>query len=233
MPTLAKPLIVKINEITVTLRRYRLAKSLRLRIDPLTRNPILSVPNRLSLKHIESFLWRHEEWIRQQLAVVSVGVQTNEVLFKGKVYQLVFQPTLNRRLAVNFDHLQQVIYHNCATDLIKSRLKPIFKRESLNIIQFHCQTFATGMGLTYKNIQIKDYKSRWGSCRQNGELSFSWRLIMAPPEILEYVCAHEVAHLIHMNHSSVFWQCVATLFPTYKKARTWLKENGKSLFQQF
>lgn len=233
MASLKSPKIVKINQIDVTVQRHRLAKFLRLRIDPLSKKPILRAPNHLSLTHINTFLWRHQEWMVAQLASFSPLLPADELLIKGQTYRLICEPTLQKQLMVRFDHEQQSIYHNSSGALIKSRLKPLLKRQSLAAIQHHCQAFANQLGVSYKEIQIKEYKRRWGSCRQDGMLSFSWRLILAPPMVLEYICAHEVAHLVHMNHRPVFWQVVASLFPAYKQSRTWLKENGKSLFQQF
>lgn len=232
MSSLKSPNIVKIDEISVTLQRHALAKSVRLRIDPRTQNPIVTAPKRLALKHIESFLQRHHAWIIKQLAFFSTSIEENKVLFKGKSYKLVPQSTPEKRFMIHFDHFQQSIFHNTSTDLIKTRLKPAFKRQALTLIQQHCIDFTQKLKISFKDIQIKDYKGRWGSCRQDGVLSFSWRLIMAPPEVLEYVCAHEVAHLIQMNHSPAFWQVVATLFPHYKQSKAWLKENGNLLFRQ-
>jgi predicted metal-dependent hydrolase len=228
----SSPNIVKIDEIAVILQRHALAKSVRLRIDPRTQNPIVTAPKFLAIKHIESFLHRHHAWIIKQLAFLSPPIDTDKVLFKGKSYQLITQLTPKKRLTIYFDHLQQSILHNTSTDLIKIRLKPAFKREALTLIQQHCIEFAEKLKISFKEIQIKDYKGRWGSCRQDGVLSFSWRLIMAPPEVLKYVCAHEVAHLIQMNHSPAFWQIVGTLFPLYKQPKAWLKENGNLLFRQ-
>jgi predicted metal-dependent hydrolase len=79
-------------------------------------------------------------------------------------------------------------------------------------------------------ITVKDTKSRWGSCSHSGNLAYSWRLVLAPQSVAEYVCAHEVAHLMEMNHSPKFWKLVGTLCPDYANQRRWLKVNGKSLF---
>lgn len=224
--------IVKIDEIAVTLQRHALAKSVSLRIDPRTQKPIVTAPKYLGIKHIESFLHRHHAWIIKQLAFFSPPIDINKVLFKGKSYQLIAQLNQEKRLMIHFDHLQQSIIHNTSTDLIKMRLKPAFKREALLLIQQYCTEFTQKLEISFKEIQLKDYKGRWGSCRQDGVLSFSWRLIMAPPEVLKYVCAHEVAHLMQMNHSPAFWQIVGTLFPSYKQSKAWLKENGNLLFRQ-
>ena len=89
--------------------------------------------------------------------------------------------------------------------------------------------FAERLGSNVHKITLRDTRSRWGSCSNDANLMFSWRLIMAPENILAYVAAHEVAHLKHMNHSKDFWETVEYLFGPYKNERTWLKQYGPSL----
>ena len=84
-------------------------------------------------------------------------------------------------------------------------------------------------GGTYNRITIRDQKTRWGSCSARGTLSFNWRLMLAPPAILDYVVVHELCHLTHMNHSAAFWQAVEAVYPDYRTARRWLKEHGQEL----
>ena len=84
-------------------------------------------------------------------------------------------------------------------------------------------------GGTYNRITIRDQKTRWGSCSAKGTLSFNWRLMLAPPAILDYVVVHELCHLTHMNHSAAFWQAVESVYPDYRNARKWLKEHGQEL----
>jgi len=84
-------------------------------------------------------------------------------------------------------------------------------------------------GGNYSTITIRDQKSRWGSCSSRGTLSFNYRLIFAPPGILDYVVVHELCHLTHMNHSKEFWNMVGTVMPDYKKHKSWLKERGHEL----
>ncbi|MEE2859805.1 MAG: SprT family zinc-dependent metalloprotease [Pseudomonadota bacterium] len=87
------------------------------------------------------------------------------------------------------------------------------------------------LGRPYRAIAIRDTRSRWGSCTTDGRLMYSWRLIMAPPAILEYVAAHEVAHLAHMDHSARFWQQVEDLMPGHRPHRAWLKAHGGDLMR--
>ncbi len=84
-------------------------------------------------------------------------------------------------------------------------------------------------GGSYERISIRDQKTRWGSCSGRGTLSFNWRLMLAPPAILDYVVVHELCHLTYMNHSAAFWEKVASVCPDYRAARKWLKEHGHEL----
>ena len=90
----------------------------------------------------------------------------------------------------------------------------------------HFQQFTGG---TYSRITIRDQKTRWGSCSARGTLSFNWRLMLAPPAILDYVVVHELCHLTHMNHSPAFWQAVEAVCPDYRDSRRWLKEYGQEM----
>ncbi len=90
--------------------------------------------------------------------------------------------------------------------------------------------YARIMGVTYGRIAIREQKTRWGSCSGKGNLNFNWRLIFAPPEVLDYVVVHELAHRKEMNHSKNFYAIVESVMPDYKKWKKWLKENGESLF---
>ena len=85
------------------------------------------------------------------------------------------------------------------------------------------------MGTRFRKLNVRDQKSRWGSCSSNGSLSFSWRLIMAPPHVLDYVAAHEVAHLREMNHGPRFWALVAKTMPQCDESKRWLRTFGNEL----
>ncbi len=103
------------------------------------------------------------------------------------------------------------------------------KKYARKIFESRVTYFHQFTGGNYTSITIRDQKTRWGSCSGRGTLSFNWRLILAPPEILDYVVVHELCHLTHMNHSKEFWGFVGSVIPDYKIRRKWLKENGHTL----
>ncbi len=107
--------------------------------------------------------------------------------------------------------------------------KTSYKKLARKVITARTEYYASILGTTYNTLSIRDQKTRWGSCSGRNNLSFNWRLILAPPEILDYVVVHELCHLVHMNHSKEFWTLVGSILPDYKIRRKWLKENGHTL----
>lgn len=108
-------------------------------------------------------------------------------------------------------------------------LEKRYRRAAKEYIPLRVAYFHSFTGGSYEKIVIRDQKTRWGSCSSAGTLSFNYRLMLAPPSILDYVVVHELCHLKHMNHSAAFWQAVESVLPDYKVRRTWLKEHGNEL----
>lgn len=112
------------------------------------------------------------------------------------------------------------------------RLEAIYREAAKEYFPKRVYHFAHILGVSYGNITIRDQKTRWGSCSSKGNLSFNWRLILAPPNVLDYVVVHELCHRKEMNHSPKFWALVESVMPDYKQYRKWLKENGNKLTLQ-
>ena len=108
-------------------------------------------------------------------------------------------------------------------------LEKQYRKVAEEYIAKRVEHYITQTGGSYKRITIRDQKTRWGSCSSNGGLSFNWRLMLAPPRVLDYVVVHELCHLTHMNHSRDFWNKVESIMPDYRVYRDWLKKNGSSL----
>lgn len=109
-------------------------------------------------------------------------------------------------------------------------LEKKYKKAAKQYIYERVEYYLPLIGGSYRSIRIGDQKTRWGSCSSNGTLSFSWRLMLAPPRVLDYVVIHEICHLTHMNHSAQFWALVEAFDPDYKEHRRWLRENGNTLY---
>lgn len=109
-------------------------------------------------------------------------------------------------------------------------LEKWFRKEASLILREKAKEFAKLLSVEFKEIRIKDQRSRWGSCSSKGNLNFNWRIVMAPEPVCDYVVIHELCHLKHMDHSENFWHLVQSICPEYKQYRRWLKENGASLY---
>lgn len=105
--------------------------------------------------------------------------------------------------------------------------KAVYREMARRKITERTEYFARQMGISWKRIFIKETKTRWGSCSQAGNLNFNWKLVLMPPEILDYVVVHELAHRKEMNHSPLFWKEVAAVLPDYRERRAWLREHGR------
>jgi hypothetical protein len=112
---------------------------------------------------------------------------------------------------------------------VERRVRDFLRREAKRDLEAAAHSYAERLGLRLKRITIRDQTSRWGSCSTTGALSFSWRLILAPRYVLDYLAAHEVAHLIEMNHSPRFWRLLDRICPDMLRAKTWLDLNGADL----
>jgi len=108
-------------------------------------------------------------------------------------------------------------------------LEKRYRQAAREYIPKRADFYAEKIGVTYGKIRIAEQKTRWGSCSQKGTLSFNWKLMLAPPRVLDYVIVHELCHLKEMNHSQRFWELVESILPDYKEQRKWLKENGNTL----
>lgn len=111
----------------------------------------------------------------------------------------------------------------------RTALENRYKEAARSYIPKRVAYYRDMTGGDYQRIAIRDQKTRWGSCSSKGTLSFNWRLMLAPPAVLDYVVVHELCHLTHMDHSPAFWQAVETVCPDYRELRKWLKEHGDEL----
>lgn len=112
----------------------------------------------------------------------------------------------------------------------RKELEKWYRKEAAVVLENKAAGYAQQMHVYFKELHIKDQKSRWGSCSSRGSLNFNWRILMAPKPVCDYVLIHELCHLNHMNHSKDFWQMVERYCPEYKQYKLWLKENIRQLY---
>ena len=191
--------------VEIPVRVSRRARKLSIHVDVL-RNAEIVVPPRTSQDDIDRLLFEHRAWLERELAkppkIFHLGLQRDDVVWIGGLALPLPQRTA---LETWYREQARVEVHRAAV------------RE------------AERLGVTFTRITIRDQLTRWGSCSKAGALSFNWRLILAPPAILDYVVVHELCHRIHHDHSAGFWVAVATARPTYAEERSWLAEHGPEL----
>ena len=213
--------------IEVALRVSAQARRLSLRVSRLDGRVTMTLPKRVPRREAEAFARDRVDWIRQNLDAMPAPVllrPDEQVMFAGEMYDL--HATGGRAAKLGDGVITLPI---SAPERTGPRLAALFKHHARARLTAASDRYATALGRTHSGITLRDTRSRWGSCSSEGRLMFSWRLIMAPPEVLEYVAAHEVAHLAEMNHSPAFWAEVSGLMPDYKARRRWLREKGSIL----
>jgi len=216
--------------VPVTVRRNALAKRLILRVSKTTGEIKLTLPMRASKRSAERFLNSHIDWLLSERSAVeptSVLSDGDTVFFMGDAQTLSFTGEPPRTVR----HEGEMITVGGPADLAGKRLENWFRRQAKTVLEERVRFHSETLGVQHSRIGIGDMKSRWGSCSSTGGLKFNWRLVMAPFEVLDYVTAHEVAHLLEMNHSEYFWRHVDRCVPDHKVWRKWLKQEGNELFR--
>ncbi|KAB7615219.1 M48 family metallopeptidase [Amylibacter sp. SFDW26] len=212
--------------IAVAIKRSARARRYSLRISNKDGSISLTVPKYAVMSEALNFAREHEGWMRKHLAkqLKPLSLQIGgSVLFDGEYRRI--EPGTGR--IVRFDG--EVLQVPGSAEMVPTKLKAYFKamaRERMVSASIH---YADLLGKPIGRITMRDTRSRWGSCTSDGNLMYSWRLIMAPKAVQAYVAAHEACHLIEMNHSDAYWALVANVFPDYKTHRSWLKKNGSLL----
>lgn len=213
------------GDIPVTLRRSARARRMTLRVARAGGEVVLTLPSRTSLRDGRAFAESRAEWLRRTRA----GMPALQLVDYGAALPVEGRPRLltatdARRVALTEDRLL-LPQGRPPGVLAEAWLKHLAQARLIAA----CDRHAAALGRGFAALSLRDTRSRWGSCTHDGRLMFSWRLAMAPPEILDYVAAHEVAHLAHMDHSPAFWAATATLMPDYDRHRAWLRRHGHEL----
>ena len=210
----------------------------RLRLTVSNGQVSVTLPKGVPRSEAEKMLQQHSAWLVSQLeraAKAKTPAKTlpaDVILLRGEVKKVVIHEESERqtRLRVDEGADRLIIHAPVGTRKAgRSLAVPWLKAKAREEITAAAQQWASRMGLSYRSISIRDQKTRWGSCSSRGTLSFNWRLVMAPPAILEYVVIHELAHLKQPNHSREFWQLTGQYYPDFKKARAWLRNNASLL----
>jgi predicted metal-dependent hydrolase len=207
-------------------------KTLSLEVTPAA-TLIVRAPLRASDAYIEEIIRLKISWIlrkldemkRRQPSPYHEYVEGELFLFLGRSYPLHIVEGENTTI----ERTDKLYVSRSLMPLIRNQLKWWYTDEARKELQSRCMWFALQIGLSPASIRITDARKRWGSCTHTGGLNFSWRLIQAPPEIVDYVVVHELVHLSQPDHSKKFWEKVRKIMPDYERRRKWLHENERLL----
>ena len=212
----------------IKIRKSLTARRITLRACQVTGGLRITIPPNLKTSDLRNFINKNMNWVRSNLRKLSPSVSViNGVIIpvKGKNRKILTDPNLKSSYLLKETEL---IIPNTKGP-IQSHVKFVLKKIAEDYFRITCEHYAGMLGVKFEKISMRDPKSRWGSCSSERKLMFSWRLIMAPSEIGSYVAAHEISHLLHMNHSRKFWTVVESIYPNYCDQRDWLRENGRGL----
>ncbi len=217
----------------VRLRRHRQARRYTLRIQAATREVILTIPPRGTLKEAREFAQKHGGWIAARLgrlpeaAPFAHGVV---VPLRGVPHRIAHRRGVRGTVGTETDAGgERLLCVAGDAPHIDRRIGDFLRREAKHDLETASLKFAADLGVKIGRVAVRDQLSRWGSCSTTGVLSFSWRLILAPSYVLDYLAAHEVVHLLEMNHSARFWRLVQRLCPGHERAKVWLDVHGTDL----
>lgn len=214
--------------LAVKLKRHAKAKRISLRLSPCGQKAIITAPIRANLAYLQKFLDSQKGWIKERLEARPSPpslLPGEKISVLGQEYILAHHPIARRGVWKE----EGVINVSGSLDHFQRRLIDWLKEEAKREITHRALTKAQALEVKFGKITVRDMRSRWGSCSSRGDLAFSWRLILAPDKVFDYVIAHEIAHLKEMNHGPQFWQWVARLCPEPHALRHWLRLHGAVL----
>ena len=223
-------LIVEGQALPLRLRTHSRARRMSLRVAPDGESLSLVLPPDVSPDQGLAFAAAQEDWIAARLAELPVRVPFavgSCVPLRGEVLEVRSAPEARRGVWCEDG---QILVSGRSEHLAR-RLRDYLKAEARAQIGPAVRDKAARLGREAGRVSLRDTRSRWGSCSAKGDLSFSWRLILAPPRVLDYVVAHEVAHLAEHNHGARFWRLAGDLALDLAAGRAWLKAHGRDLWR--
>jgi len=225
------------ENVSVAVRRSARARRYTLKIAQATGEPVLVIPAQGNLNRGIAFAQSQAGWLRERLKRIPGRVpfaEGHEIPLRGVPHVLRHTGTLRGAVRIGDPQRPEALPEiRVAGDPahMPRRLVDWLKAEARRDLEPAVMAHAEKLEVRPKRIAIRDQTTRWGSCSTTGTLSFSWRLVLAPPVVLDYLAAHEVTHLVEMNHSRRFWRMLEEIAPHTGEAEAWLKRHGTSLFR--
>lgn len=219
------------EKIVVRTKRNRRARRMTLRIDAANDCAVLVLPSRASLSEGIDFARSKAPWVKEKLE--SLPPRTpfapgETIRVKGQNLTIRY----DNRVGPHVKRDGEILRVGGDPDLVRDRIIHWLRERARHAITRRVEERAALINKRFRRITLRDSRTRWGSCSARGNLSFSWRLILAPVEVMDYVVSHEVAHLAEMNHGPRFWRLVEEIAPRSARARDWLSQYGTELLRQ-
>ncbi len=216
------------HHLSLQVRRLNNTRRLTLRLNPLKDEVTLTMPKRCQARTAISFLNEKKPWIEAHAKKLPKRVP---LTFGQEIPVFGERRIITRATDVEEGDEEGVFAVLTIPSRCEATVKRMLKTQMLAYVSARSNSMAKRIGHKVESIRLADPSGRWGSCSSDGQLMFSWRLIFAPKEVLDYVIAHEVAHLEEANHSPQFWKTVGKLRPSYRAERAWLKQEGHLLMR--
>jgi predicted metal-dependent hydrolase len=217
----------------IEVRRHPTARRLTLRVSKTKRAVIVTVPAQCRMEEAGRFVTSNLEWVRERLCSVPESVPFVDgarIPLRGCPHCLCFSGAARAKSVVEVaEGARPRLVVNGRLEHASRRLRDWLFEQARADLDLCVARHSKTLGVRPRRISLRDQTSRWGSCTAGGFLSFSWRLVLAPAHVLDYVAAHEVAHLLEMNHGPRFWKHVARCIPRLEEAKRWLRSHGADL----
>ena len=217
--------------VSVAVRTHARARSYRLSL-PHSGMPVLTLPPGGRWSDAQAFLQRQSGWLAERLEAAQAPVSFAHgvlVPLRGVPHRIIATGKLRGRVEPGELDGEKLLFVPGEAAHHARRLVDWLKSEAARELKLRSAYHAERLGVVVASITMRDQASRWGSCSSRGSLNYNWRLILAPACVLDYVAAHEVAHLVEMNHSAAFWATVKRTLPDMERGRAWLKAHGREL----
>ncbi|HEV7309272.1 M48 family metallopeptidase [Ensifer sp.] len=231
-PAQTRQIVVAGKSLPLTIKQNARATRMTLRIEPGGRALKMTVPQGLPEREVNAFLNRHQGWLMTKLARFSGDSEIEEggsLLIRGVSHRIERTGKIRGITEAVIVDDEPVLRVGGGEEHLNRRIVDFLKKEARQDLDRLVAIYTGRIGRRAKSLSLKDTRSRWGSCSADGALSFSWRIVMAPPKVIAYLAAHEVAHLEEMNHGPDFWALCARLCPDTEDAKRWLRRNGTML----
>ena len=209
----------------VNIKKTKRKKTISIRIDK--NNILVNTPSFVKEDYILGLLERKKEWISQTILKNKNQYKNNfvkrEAFYLGKKYKIKIKKALINEIILKNDSLE-ILYKKKNIN-VKRNLEQWYRLRCYLLLEERLKYYAKKINLKYNGFSIRSYKRRLGSCDNKKHLSFNWKIILMPKQIIDYVVVHELCHIIHFNHSKLFWKEVSNFCPEYKSHKSWLKDN--------